>query len=302
MLSSLLNNVLLRAKRRLGEPTRRRLANLIEKSPLDPDLHEKLAKCLGWSGRTHAAHAALRSAAFLRDRENGAARPVTDYRVPAEKLRRIDHNQYFRYLSLSNKVLEISGAEPVSILDVGGGDGQLAQFLPDKPYFLAEPGVNGVSGESLPFDEGAFDYVVCCHVLEHIPPALREQFLDRLVGAARRGVILLNPFFDERVSEEERLRLFIGVTNAGWAREHLECTLPKLNLVTEYAESRGLAVSCEPNGFLPLSAAMVFSNYFCARLGQRSEFEKINEFFNTSMVGFLNSAECPNSFLITLEK
>lgn len=302
MLSAYLDKILREFRRRAQEPALRRCRASIAQNPLDPGLHQELSKHLARAGRVYAAHAALRSASFLRMLEDGSEAPVTEHWVSAEKLRCMDHNQYFRFLSLSNKVLELSGAEPVSLLDVGGGEGQLAQFLPDKSYFLAEPSVNGVSSESLPFDEGAFDYVVCCHVLEHIAPQLRHRFLDGLVLTARRGVILLNPFFDERTSEKERLQLFIDVTNAAWAREHLECTLPKLDFVKEYASSRGLQVSCEPNGFLPLSAAMVFANYYCSRSGRISDFEKINEFFNTKLADLLNSAECPNSLLITLKK
>ena len=62
----------------------------------------------------------------------------------------MNHNRYFRFETLSRKVQELAGGETVSVLDVGGGDGELAQFLPQVGYFLAEPGVNGISGESLP--------------------------------------------------------------------------------------------------------------------------------------------------------
>lgn len=302
MLSAYLDKILRELRRRAQEPALRRCRASITGNPLDPGEHRELSRHLARAGRVYAAHAALRSASFLQMLEDGSEPPVTKHRVSAEKLRCMDHNQYFRFLSLSNKVVELSGAEPVSLLDVGGGEGQLAQFLPDRSYFLAEPSVNGVSSASLPFDEGAFDYVVCCHVLEHIAPQLRHQFLDGLVLIARRGVILLNPFFNERTSDDERLQLFIDVTNAAWAREHLECSLPKLEFVNEYASSKGLQISCEPNGFLPLSTAMVFANFYCGRLGRTSDFEKINEFFNTKLAGLLNSAECPTSLLITLKK
>jgi 2-polyprenyl-3-methyl-5-hydroxy-6-metoxy-1,4-benzoquinol methylase len=58
---------------------------------------------------------------------------------------------------------------PIKVLDVGGGHGQLASFLPEASYCLAEPSVNGISGADLPFADRSFDYVVSCHVLEQIP-------------------------------------------------------------------------------------------------------------------------------------
>lgn len=302
MLSAPVSKFLTAAKRRLRRPTLRRLVTSIARTPLNPDLHEELASCLAWTSRSYAAHAALRSAQFLRRQEIQSVKPVWQHRAPPDTLRRMDHNQYYRFVSLANKVIELSGAEPVSLLDVGGGEGQLAQFLPDKAYFLVEPSVNGLSADSLPFDEGTFDYVVCCHVLEHIIPHARHQFLDRLMLCARKGVILLNPFFNERVSEKERLQLFIDTTKASWAREHLDCTLPKLDHVIEYAKSRGHEMAWEPNGFLPLSAAMVFANYYCGKSGKISDFAKINQYFNSKLAGPLDSDECPNSLLITLEK
>lgn len=302
MLSAYAGKFLSDAKRRLRRPTLRRLVTSIARTPLDPDLHEELASWLAWTNRSYAAHATLRSAQFLRHQDRRLAQPVLQHRASPETLRRMDHNQYYRFVSLANKVIELSGAEPVSLLDVGGGEGQLAQFLPDKSYFLVEPNVNGLSADSLPFDEGTFDYVVCCHVLEHIVPQARHQFLDRLMLSARRGVILLNPFFNERVPEKERLQLFIDTTKASWAREHLDCSLPKLDHVIEYARSRGHEMAWEPNGFLPLSAAMVFTNYYCGKSGKVSDLAKINQYYNSILVGPLDSAECPNALLITLKK
>jgi SAM-dependent methyltransferase len=302
MLSAYVRKFLSDGKRRLRQRTLRRLVNSIAQTPLDAGLHKELAACLAWINRPYAAHAVLRSAEFLRYREEGNLQAVAKHVASPEALRCMDHNQFYRFVSLANKVHELSGTEPVSLLDVGGGDGQLAQFLPNTSYFLAEPGVNGLSADSLPFEPDAFDYVVCCHVLEHIAPRLRHQFLDHLMLSARRGVILLNPFFNERTTEEERLQLFIDVMDAPWAREHLECTLPRLELVEEYARNRSLQMSWEPNGFMPLSASVVFMNHYCRRSGRLSNLEKINRYFNTKLPGLLDSAECPSSLLITLRK
>jgi len=189
----------------------------------------------------------------------------------------------------------------ISVLDIGGGDGQLAQFLPGADYFLAEPSVNGISGCELPFADGTFDYVVACHVLEHVMPNQRYRFLDNLVRRARRAVVLLNPFHDARTSVEERLHLFIRITNAQWAKEHLECSLPKLQTVVQYAADRGLRLDYEPNGFMPLSTALVFTRYFSFGPLRAKEFALINEYFNVRLSGLLNSEDCPNAYLITLE-
>lgn len=270
-------------------------------TPLNAAAHEALAKALARSGRRHAAHAAFRSAAFLSADKTGVS-PVTQHRATPDDLRSMNHNQYFRFETLSRKLRELAGVETISVLDVGGGEGELAQFLPEAGYFLAEPGVNGVSSVALPFNEGAFDYVVTCHVLEHIPLEQRPAFLDSLMFCARRGVVLLNPFLDERTAVEERLRLFIDVMDASWAHEHLECTLPKLEAVRTYAEDRGFGMTAEPNGFMPLAAAIEFVNYFCLRQGRQADFTAINKYFNERLQGLLDVADCPNAMLVVLTK
>lgn len=294
-------NISRKAARIVHEPRLRGLRAGVAAAPLDPAAHRALASGLARAGRVFAAHAALRSAALLTADQRGTPQ-VTQHRVPADQLRGMNHNQYFRFQTLSRKLTELAGAEIVSVLDVGGGDGGLAQFLPDYGYFLAEPAVNGLSGEALPFTEGRFDYVVACHVLEHIAPEARHSFLDNLMLCARRGLVLLNPFLDERSSAEERLRLFIDVMDAPWAREHLECTLPKLEMVHEYAEDRGFAITTEPNGFMPFAAAIELANYFCAGQGRGADFKAINTYFNQHLEGRLDVADCPNAMLVVLTK
>jgi hypothetical protein len=86
-----------------------------------------------------------------------------------------------------------------SLLDVGGGEGVLSLFLPQVQYVLVEPTINGISGTELPFEDKSFDIVVSCHVLEHVPPTERFQFLGQLCTKARRHVLLLNPFSEPNV-------------------------------------------------------------------------------------------------------
>ena len=86
----------------------------------------------------------------------GADRREIDKRLDAFKRALPDpltmnHNQYFRFISLSSEITRRAGGTELSVLDVGGGEGQLAAFIPNASYCLAEPNVNGISGTELPF-------------------------------------------------------------------------------------------------------------------------------------------------------
>jgi 2-polyprenyl-3-methyl-5-hydroxy-6-metoxy-1,4-benzoquinol methylase len=111
-------------------------------------------------------------------------------------LSNIDHNRYYRMKTLSDHVLNLCPSSSCTLLDVGGGDGVFALFVPEADYVLADPTTDGISGTELPFTEKSFDVAVACHVLEHIPQNERVQFLDQLCTKARKYVLLLNPFFD----------------------------------------------------------------------------------------------------------
>src|SRR5262249_966202 len=153
---------------------------------------------------------------------------------------------------------------------------QLAPFLPGSRYFLADPASNGLTATGLPPTFGPFDYVVSCHVLEHIEPEARGAFLDALISRMQTAVVLLNPFHLEGTSEEERLQLVIDLTGAPWAREHLQCTLPDVDDVQAYAKVHGLRCSIQPVGAMTTALAYVFVEHFAKRAGAADELNRIN--------------------------
>jgi hypothetical protein len=162
--------------------------------------------------------------------------------------------------------------------------------------------LNGISSNSLPFKTGLFDVVCASHVLEHIPDTEKTQFLDDLCAKSRKAVVLLNPFFAEDGAVEERLRLFIEITDAKWAKEHLECGMPRIEFVTEYADTRGLDCGVESKGVLTTGIAMIFVNYFANKAGMPSELEKINRFFNTHYISQMDESDGGGQYLVTLTK
>jgi len=213
----------------------------------------------------------------------------------------MNHNQYFRFKSLASELNYRSENNNFTVLDVGGGMGELASFIPEASYCLAEPTVNGISGTSLPFIDHSFDYVVSCHVLEHIPVEDRRLFLDQLLSKSKYGLVLLNPFNIDGTHVDDRLKLVIEVTGAEWAKEHLECTLPRIEDIEDYAKDKQLQVSIKSNGTLTTALALVFVDHFAEKCASKSDWEKVNKFFNMQFdANVLNSDRYPIGYLVYL--
>lgn len=274
--------------------------NALLKDPRNAGLHLQYAVDASNAGKSYLALAELKTAEFLGAAHEQVREHLDAFRQAIPEAKSMNHNQYFRFACLSSEIIERSGRSDVSILDVGGGEGQLASFLPEASYCLAEPQINGISGIHLPFPDRSFDYVVSCHVLEHIPVSERETFLDQLLSKARRGVILLNPFHIEETLVEERLMLILDITGVDWAKEHLDCTLPKVQDIREYASRKNLQISIKPNGTMTTSLAFVFLDYFARKSGQMDDWKKLNVFVNEKYLNILTSPEYPNAYLIYL--
>lgn len=101
-------------------------------------------------------------------------------------------------------------AAPTRVLEVGCGEGELAAHLwhqgprpeqfeicdveldrlrPDLPSAI---GVREASIYELPWDDDAFDLVLCCEVLEHLQDPARG--LAELARVARRNVLISTPW------------------------------------------------------------------------------------------------------------
>lgn len=280
----------------------REILSRISSAPMDAAAHAEYAAFALRRQQLFLAHSQARNAQWLQP-DNGAYGELvrtTEASLPA--LQTLGHNAYHRLHALASILGELGCGPGSSVLDVGGGHGQLAAFLPASRYFLADPTSNGLGATDLPPALGPFDYVVSCHVLEHIEPAARGAFIDALVSRMRSAVVLLNPFHIEGASEEERLRLVIDLTGAPWAREHLECTLPHLDDVHSYAKARRLHFSIRPVGAFTTAFAYVFVEHFANRAGAADEMSRINTFFNERLCDAETSEQFPTGFAVMLQR
>jgi ubiquinone/menaquinone biosynthesis C-methylase UbiE len=102
-----------------------------------------------------------------------------------------------------------AGVAPRSVLEVGCGEGRLAQHLvtsaprPDRfvitdvDLVALAPGLDPLlearqaSAYELPFEDRSFDLVVCCEVLEHLDDPVRG--VAEVARVARRAAIVSTP-------------------------------------------------------------------------------------------------------------
>ncbi|MBI2841640.1 MAG: glycosyltransferase [Acidobacteria bacterium] len=174
-----------------------------------------------------------------------------------EHARGLPPDQYRRFRVASEAALAVAGPD-ARCLDVGGGDGGLAAFLPGvatlDPKFLDRS--SHTTGSVLEAGLPASDVVCLIDTLEHLPAGDRPQALSRVCKAATRSVIICAPFAGpERDQAEAYVASFSRRIAAGehpHLREHSEYGLPDLAATISFLRSQGF--HCAEMGFFQLSS------------------------------------------------
>lgn len=176
-------------------------------------------------------------------------------------VRDLPFDQFQRY-ELVRALLEsvrVDG-QRLRILDVGGRTALLREFLPSDQIELVDvvpSEVEGLvlgSGAQLPFQDGAFDAVCAFDTLEHVPPALRDDFVRECARVAGRYVILAGPYDSPRVAEAEEALLDFLRARLDWEHqyllEHRVNGLPSMPAALEIFEEAGARTATVGHGEL----------------------------------------------------
>jgi len=149
--------------------------------------------------------------------------------------------------------------KPLRILDVGGRNGCLRDFLPEHEVSILDLRLPESSGDkelfkkgkyfvrdirSTGFQDSSFDIVTSFDMMEHLPESQRKQALKEMLRISDSLIIIAAPF---RLKSSERaeillndqFKLLTGIEHE-WLKEHFENTLPEYELVEDFARQEGL--------------------------------------------------------------
>ncbi len=120
---------------------------------------------------------------------------------------------HLRIHGYANQLRELYELEAADVLEIGVADGFMSAVVPTfTRHSLVSLDVDPALGPdvaasvlALPFGDGAFDVVMCCQVLEHLPFGEFASGVGELSRVARRAVLVSVP--DVRMYLAARVRL-----------------------------------------------------------------------------------------------
>ncbi len=194
-----------------------------------------------------------------------------------------------------------TGKETLKILDVGGfrvdadnrGDLLLREFLPHHEVIAVDmveasaPGYIRGDGTRLPFLDNSFDVVVTSDVFEHVPPEVREDFVDNLLRVSSGYVVLGAPFYSERAALAEKI-VFEYVRKVLHAeqeqlKEHIENSLPDPVHLQEFLNKREISFTFFNSGNLDGWLTMMLVEHYLMSVPETDSLRTmLDRYYNSS--------------------
>lgn len=214
--------------------------------------------------------------------------------------RPFDH--YARYRLAADVVEALRDSRGVlRVLDVGGGPGSLAAFLPGDEvvsldvvvpdeWFSTAPDLVVADGSALPFADGAFDVVVSLDTLEHVPAPRRPALLTEALRVARGHALVVCPCNTPGVPEADaglreyvRARFGPDFPTVAILDEHLGFGHPDPDMVVATLEAAGADVRRFGSGRLDRWAPMMVLFFHLLALHDDEPVEQVMRWYNAAL-------------------
>jgi hypothetical protein len=232
----------------------------------------------------------------------------------------LDPTYVSRYLLLAG-ILETykyhNGGKKIKVLEVGGSGSILDRFVDiDLTIIDILPNVgklpNYIRGDALrmTFADAAFDAVISCDVLEHIPEVNREMFLRESARVTKDLMVVAAPFNlsgvrDAEISANNYYKKMTGRDHR-WLLEHLLGDLPDLKRAEHVLEKQSLHVDTFSNTSLDNWQLVTRIGFLLSTQGGRTDFvdylRQINKYYLETMMKSDFSKNGYRTFLIASKK
>lgn len=123
-------------------------------------------------------------------------------------------------------VAQIIPKDVETILDAGCGNGAISNYLEgytikgiDRSeealkYFKHDKSIGSL--ESLPFEDGAFDLVLCSDVLEHLPKEVFERAINELQRVSKKYLLIISPNAEDLEASYVKCAECSTIFNINW--------------------------------------------------------------------------------------
>jgi hypothetical protein len=218
-------------------------------------------------------------------------------------------DQYQRYRIVADVVERLrEDASPLRIMDAGGEQGILSDFLPEDRITVLDQRAAEEGAAALPYEDQAFDYAVSVDVYGRIEPGARDEHLIELRRVSERGVLLAAPFDSDVVRGAERVanefRRAFHLADDVRSLEYETNGLPKLEDAQRFFEEREDTVFVLPNGYVPHWLAMTCLASYGSKLKGAVDgiLDQVNAFYNESLYELDNAEPSYRHLLVSLKE